>query len=97
MNNTIKKLTEKAGFCFWEDEPWGSGPGHIDWGPEYSREFVRFITLLAEHIERECAQLQAQNGINFSDDYAAGRRMGMEVLKNTLVADLTLGGQHETD
>jgi hypothetical protein len=88
MNNTIRQLAEQAGFCLWQNESWGPGPGHIDWSAEYTDEFRSFIELLAAHIESRCAELQAQTGVNFSAEYSAGRQMGMEVLKNYLIQDL---------
>jgi hypothetical protein len=51
MNEHIKRLAEQAEFQFWEDEPWGPGPGHIDWAPDYSREFEKFVELLV----KDCA------------------------------------------
>lgn len=88
MNSIITHLAKEAGFCLWEDESWGPGPGHIDWNADYELEFERFITLLAIHVENRCVELQAQPGVNFSAEYASGRQMGMEVLKNYLIQDL---------
>jgi hypothetical protein len=51
MNEHIKRLAEQAEFVFWEDEPWGPGPGHIAWAPDYSKEFSKFVELLI----RDCA------------------------------------------
>lgn len=88
MNSTIARLAEEAGFCLWENEPWGPGPGHIDWSADYTDEFARFMTLLAAHIEKRCEELKSQRGVNFGPEYGAGRQMGMEVLKNYLIQDL---------
>ena len=52
MNEHIRRLAEQAEFVFWEDEPWGPGPGRIDWAPDYSREFEKFVELLV----KDCAE-----------------------------------------
>jgi len=31
MNNRILELLKEAGFVFWQNEPWGPGPGRVDW------------------------------------------------------------------
>ena len=50
MNPIIKELAEEAGFAFWEDEEWGPGPGHIDWGGDYDKEFQKYSELLIGHL-----------------------------------------------
>ena len=50
MNDRIIKLLKEADFVFWENEPWGPGPGHIDWACNYDKEMAEFVRLLtAEH------------------------------------------------
>lgn len=46
MNDRIKELTKQAGFCFWEDEPWGPGEDQIDWGCDYTKELDTLIKLI---------------------------------------------------
>lgn len=41
----VRNLLEKSQFCFWENEEWGPGKGHIDWGPNYEDEMNTFIRL----------------------------------------------------
>ena len=53
MNKKFIKLAEKAGFCFWKDEEWGPGEGHIDWSPNYDKEFVEYSELLV----RKCIEI----------------------------------------
>ena len=53
MNDKIQKLANQAGFVFWSDEPYGPGPGNIDWGCDYSEEFKVFVGLLIQ----ECSQV----------------------------------------
>ena len=53
MNQKIKKLAEDAGFCYWQDESWGPGPGHIDWGCSYDEEFKKYT----EALITECAEI----------------------------------------
>ena len=50
MNPIIKELAEEAGFCFWENEEWGPGPGHIDWGGDYDKEFQKYSEYLIAHL-----------------------------------------------
>jgi hypothetical protein len=54
MNERIKELLTEAGFCLWQDEEWGPGPGNIDWGPDYSKEFNLFIDLFLKDILNLC-------------------------------------------
>ena len=53
MNEKIKKLAEDAGFCYWQDEEWGPGAGHIDWGADYDEEFKKYT----EALITECAEI----------------------------------------
>lgn len=46
MNNKIKELAEKAGFCLWDDEPWKPEGAVIDWASNYDEAFERFVELL---------------------------------------------------
>ena len=51
MNDRIRELLVESGFCFWEDEEWGPGPGKVSWECEYEKEMEKFSELLV----RECA------------------------------------------
>ena len=54
MNNKkIKKLAEKAGFVYWQDEAWGPGPDFIDWSSNYDNELAKYTELVV----RECAEI----------------------------------------
>jgi hypothetical protein len=56
MNDMIiKKLAEKAGFFYWENESWGPGPNFIDWSCVYDKEFAKYTELIV----RECANVGA--------------------------------------
>lgn len=46
LTKPFRKLAKKAGFCFWEDESYGPGKGHIDWGTEYNEELQNFAQLI---------------------------------------------------
>lgn len=48
MNDKMKSLLAQAGFCFWEDEPWGPGEGKIDWSLNYDVEIVSLINMVVE-------------------------------------------------
>lgn len=84
----MKDLLEKAGFVFWGNEPWGRGPGEVDWSCDYSDEFKVFAQLLLQHIEKTCQEVQHVDVSNASDEYNLGRKMGAEVLKNALIETL---------
>jgi len=51
MDKRTQELAEQAGFVFWGEEPWGPGPGHIDWSCGYDEEFVRFDELMRKEYE----------------------------------------------
>ena len=54
MNNKkIKKLAEKAGFIYWQDETWGPGPDFIDWSSNYDNELAKYTELVV----RKCAEI----------------------------------------
>lgn len=44
------KLAEESGFCLWENESWGPGPGHIDWSCQYDEEFQRYSEALINKV-----------------------------------------------
>ena len=46
MNENIKRLMEQADMPFWQDEPWGPGPGHVDWQGVDDKCFEVFLTHL---------------------------------------------------
>ena len=65
MNDRIIKLLKEADFVFWENEPWGPGPGHIDWAGNYDKEMFEFVKLLtAEH-----KQILIDNGFDDAAEY----------------------------
>ena len=45
LSPRFKALARECGFVFWQNEPHGPGPGHIDWSCDYTSEF--------EHYSRE--------------------------------------------
>lgn len=53
MNEQFVRLAKEAGFVFWEDEPHGPGPNHIDWSCDYSNEFDRYSKLLIQETIKE--------------------------------------------
>lgn len=57
MNDKIQELAKKSGFIFWKDEPWGPGPGNIDWSCDYGTEFNDFVKSLIH----ECAKIANDN------------------------------------
>ena len=52
MNKKTIELAKQAGFVFWEDEEWGPGSEHIDWGTEYDKELEKLVELVVH----ECAK-----------------------------------------
>ncbi len=65
MNNRILELLKEAGFVFWQNEPWGPGPGRVDWSNDYDREIGDFVKLLtAEH-----KQTLIDNGFDDAAEY----------------------------
>ena len=51
MNDKIRELMKESGFCFWADEKWGPGPGHVSWDCNYDKELDKFVELLVkEHL-----------------------------------------------
>ena len=56
MNDKIQELAKKSGFIFWKDEPWGPGPGNIDWSCDYTDEFKVFANLLQKQTRKETIQ-----------------------------------------
>ena len=54
MNERIRELLTQAEFCFWSDEEWGPGSGHIDWNADYTKEMNSFIDLLLKDILNLC-------------------------------------------
>ena len=57
MKKLMLELAEKAGFCMWEDEPYGPGPGNIDWASGYDAEMVKFTELLLAEVVTACQGL----------------------------------------
>ena len=74
MNDRIKQLAEQAGYL-----PDMFGIGHWDM-PECNK--------FAELIVRECVEqgklIQSQTIVNGSEEYVAGREMGIEVFMNQI-------------
>lgn len=54
MNERIRELLTQAEFCFWGDEEWGPGPGHIDWNADYTKEMNSFVDLLLKDVLNLC-------------------------------------------
>lgn len=50
MNERFMKLAKQAGFCFWEDEHYGPGPGNIDWSSDYTVELEKFAEALIRDV-----------------------------------------------
>ena len=48
MNSRIKELAAKAGFIFWEDEPWKPAGQLVDWASDYDSALEHFAELLKE-------------------------------------------------
>ena len=61
MNPIIKELAEEAGFCFWENEEWGPGPGHIDWSAIYDKEFQKYSEYLIAHLTQRLLESRLIN------------------------------------
>jgi hypothetical protein len=90
MNERIRELVKQAGDYvnevytppvrsktpgkIWED-------GHIGWNEQFNEKF-------AELIVRECVEqgklIQSQTIVNGSEEYVAGREMGIEVFMNQI-------------
>ena len=77
MNERIKQLAEQAGFQYIKDE-------RIGWAGNYNASLPKF----AELIVRECLEhgklTQSQAVVNGSEEYNAGREMGIEVFMNQI-------------
>ena len=65
MNARIMQLLEQAGFVIWQNEPWGPGPGRVDWSNDYDREIWDFVKLLTE----EHKQTLIDNGFDDAAEY----------------------------
>ena len=61
MNPIIEELAKEAGFAFWEDEEWGPGPGHIDWGGDYDKEFQKYSEYLIAHLTQRLLESRLIN------------------------------------
>ena len=48
LSPRFKALALECGFLFWADEPYGPGPGYIDWGCDYTQEFEQYSRQLVE-------------------------------------------------
>ena len=90
MNKLVKQISEQA--CEYANETWKPRvrskvpgeiweEGHIDWNEQYDAKF-------AELIVRECLAhgklTQSQAVVNGSEEYNAGREMGIEVFMNQI-------------
>ena len=65
MNDRIISLLVEAGFVFWQNEPWGPGPGRVDWSSNYDKEIWDFVKLLTE----EHKQTLIDNGFDDAAEY----------------------------
>jgi len=65
MNPRFRLLAEESGFVFWQDEPHGPGPNHIDWSGDYQHEFERYSRELVRWVINRCEsnQMAQQSGI----------------------------------
>lgn len=52
MRPVVEKLARKAGFLFWSDEPYGPGPGHIDWACNYDKELKKLVKLVIKETKK---------------------------------------------
>ena len=48
MNEQIQELAKRAGFIFWEDEPWKPDGAIIDWAAQYDKEIETFSNLMVQ-------------------------------------------------
>ena len=48
MNDRILQLAKRAGFIFWEDEPWKPHGAIIDWAAQYDKEMETFSNLMVQ-------------------------------------------------
>ena len=55
LKQYIKELAKEAGFSIWANEPWGPGPGNIDWSSNYDKELQSLVYLLIEKIRNKIA------------------------------------------
>lgn len=53
MDDKIIKLAKKAGFIFWEEEPWRPEGQLIDWSSDYDKELVKFYKLVIKEYKKE--------------------------------------------
>ena len=42
LSPRFKSLAKECGFVFWNSEPYGPGPGNIDWSCDYTSEFEKY-------------------------------------------------------
>jgi len=49
MNENVKNLVERAGFCLWGNEEWNPGDV-VDWGSRYDKELVKYTHLLVQEV-----------------------------------------------
>lgn len=82
MNARIRELVDRAGFVRFSAQENPHTP--IDWSCDYEVELETLIELIV----RECLdlgkQIQSQRVINGSEEYIAGREMGVEVFMNQI-------------
>lgn len=71
----LRKLAEKAGFCFWEDEAHGPGPGHIDWSSDYTDCLEALAKLVAEECAKDAEKI-AMKHQKVEEVYSAGKKAG---------------------
>lgn len=69
------ELAKEAGFCFWEDEKYGLGPGHIDWSNDYTKDLEKFAELIAEECAKDAEKI-AKKHQKVEEVYSAGKKAG---------------------
>lgn len=62
MNEKVKKLAEKAGFVFWDDEDYNPGE-FIDWASNYDREFIDYTDILVKDVFEQIKALSEQQAV----------------------------------
>jgi hypothetical protein len=50
IKQQYKGMAFDADFTFWENEQWGPGPDHIDWGSNYDKQVNKFGDNIIKHL-----------------------------------------------